>query len=304
MELYQLRTFVAVAEEKSITRAAQRLFTTPPSISAHIKALEDELGVALFVRSPRGMSITEKGELLRRKALATLAAAQDLVNHATELQGELIGTVRLGLNAPVNALRIPAVLERQRAETPGIDLKLVQSSSGEIMDRLLADELDLGFVFGDTIREGLAGQRLGRLRLVVAIPASWAAELEHGGWSDLARFPWIYSDKYCPFQVLTDRLLEREGLKARRVTATNDEGTKQALVAAGVGIAMLLEAEAREAAEHGDLVIWDGEPLSAALSIVCRDTRCEDPLLVPVRRAVLEAWRVLASVGGDEFAAA
>lgn len=304
MELYQLRTFVAVAEEKSITRAAQRLFTTPPSISAHIKALEDELGVALFVRSPRGMSITEKGELLRQKALATLAAAQDLVNHATELQGELIGTVRLGLNAPVNALRIPTVLARQRAETPGIDLKLVQSSSGEIMDRLLADELDLGFVFGDAIREGLVAQRLGTLRLVVAIPARWAAELENGAWSDLARFPWIYSDKYCPFQVLTDRLLEREGLQSRRVTATNDEGTKQALVAAGVGIAMLLEAEAREMTERGDLVIWDGEPLSTVLSIVCREARCEDPLLVPVRRAVLEAWRVLASVGGDEFAAA
>jgi len=304
MELYQLRTFVVVAEEESITRAAQRLFTTPPSISAHIKALEEELGVALFVRSPRGMAITEKGELLRRKALATLMAAQDLVNHATELKGELMGTVSLGLNAPVGALRIPAVLERLRADSPGIDLDLVQSSSGEIMERLLAGDLDLGFVFGDEIRAGLNAQRLGTLGLVVAIPARWAGELEQADWPELAGYPWVYSHKYCPFQVLTDRLLERHGLESRRVTATNDEGAKQGLVVAGVGIAMLLEAEAREAHERGELAIWNGEPLRAVLSIVCRDTRADDPLLGQVRQAVLGAWRALASVGDDAAAVA
>lgn len=303
MELYQLRTFVVVAEEKSITRAAQRLFTTPPSISAHIKALEEQLGVGLFTRTPKGMAITAKGELLRQKALATLAAAQDLVNHATELQDELIGTVSLGLNGPVNSLRIPGLLEHLGAHAPGVEVRLVQSNSGEIIDKLGSGELDLGFVFGEVGRDTLTAQRLGSLELVVAIPPRWAEELEQGDWPDLARFPWVYSDKYCPFQVITDRLLEQHGLKCARVTATNDEGAKQALVTAGLGIAMLLEAEAREATARGELAIWHGEPPSAELSLACLATRRDDPLLEAVRLGVLDAWRPLRSVG-DEAAQA
>lgn len=290
MELYQLRTFVVVAEEKSITRAAQKLFTTPPSISAHIKALEDELGVCLFDRTPKGMSITEKGALLHQRALATLEAAQTLLNNAAELKGELIGTVSLGLNAPVSALRVPATLERLQAQAPGIELALVQSNSGEVIRQLESKNLDLGFVFGDVPTGNLTARGLGSLPLVIAIPTRWAAEVEHGDWPDLARFPWIYSDKYCPFQVLTDRLLESRGLKCRRITATNDEGAKEALVKAGVGIAMLLEAEARGAAERGELAIWHGTPISTPLALVCRSDRAGEPLLRTVSNTVLETW--------------
>jgi DNA-binding transcriptional LysR family regulator len=85
MEFYQLRTFLVVAAEKSVTRAARRLYATPPSISSHIKALEDEWNVKLFRRTGTGMEITEKGRELLSKAEATLLAAQDLSNHATDL---------------------------------------------------------------------------------------------------------------------------------------------------------------------------------------------------------------------------
>ncbi len=67
MELYQLRTFVIVAEEENLTRAAKRLYMTPPSVSAHIKTLEEELNVQLFERTPKGMEITEQGKLLKAK---------------------------------------------------------------------------------------------------------------------------------------------------------------------------------------------------------------------------------------------
>jgi len=62
MELYQLKTFVTVAEEGHLTRAAERLFTSQPAISAHIKSLEEELGVTLFHRTPKGMQLTTEGE--------------------------------------------------------------------------------------------------------------------------------------------------------------------------------------------------------------------------------------------------
>ena len=68
MELHQLRTFVAVAEEGHLTRAAERMFVSQPAVSSHVKALEAELGVALFDRTPKGMRLTREGERLLGRA--------------------------------------------------------------------------------------------------------------------------------------------------------------------------------------------------------------------------------------------
>ena len=89
MEFYHLRSFVAVAQTGNLTQAAKRLYTTPPAISAHIKSLEDELSTPLFIRSSKGMALTDKGQLLLKKAQITLDSALDLVNLAANNQHEM-----------------------------------------------------------------------------------------------------------------------------------------------------------------------------------------------------------------------
>ncbi len=88
MEFYHLRSFVAVAQTGNLTQAAKRLYTTPPAISAHIKSLEAELATPLFIRSSKGMALTEKGQLLLTKAQVTLDSAVDLLNLAANNQHE------------------------------------------------------------------------------------------------------------------------------------------------------------------------------------------------------------------------
>ncbi|TXD86455.1 LysR family transcriptional regulator, partial [Mitsuaria sp. TWR114] len=78
MELYQLKSFLAVVAERNLTRAAEKVFTSVPAVSAQIKALEEELGVQLFERSSRGMTLTAAGEKLAEEARRTLDAAQRL----------------------------------------------------------------------------------------------------------------------------------------------------------------------------------------------------------------------------------
>src|SRR5258708_38881024 len=121
MELHHLRTFVVVEEEKNVTRAAKRLFMTPPAVSAHIKALEEELNVTLFVRTPQGMQITEKGLLLKGKAEQALRAAQDIVNHATQMQDYLMGRLAVGLNGAPGFLRVVSLVSQVSVNYPGID---------------------------------------------------------------------------------------------------------------------------------------------------------------------------------------
>ena len=77
MELYQLKTFVVVAEEGHLTRASERLHASQPTVSAHIKALEEELETKLFSRTPKGMRLTEAGERLKGKAGAVLQRTEE-----------------------------------------------------------------------------------------------------------------------------------------------------------------------------------------------------------------------------------
>ncbi|MCJ8268871.1 MAG: LysR family transcriptional regulator, partial [Psychrosphaera sp.] len=110
MEFYHLRSFVVVANTGNLTLAAKQLCTTPPAISAHIKSLEDELKTPLFVRSSKGMALTEKGELLLIKAQKTLDSMLDMVNLAAENQNEIIGNFTLGINQTTAQLKVAALL--------------------------------------------------------------------------------------------------------------------------------------------------------------------------------------------------
>ncbi len=285
MELHHLRTFVVVAEEQNVTRAAKRLYMTPPTVSSHIKALEDELNVQLFQRTSRGMVLTEKGQLLRDKAAQTLWAAQDLVNHATTLQGELMGPVRIGLNSSAEFLHIPALVQQLAQEAPGIDVRLTASTTGKILEALQANALDAGYVFGPVSAEFHA-VALGDVEVVVAAPAAWAAECEQADWATLASRPWICSDYYCPFQTLLDETMEARGLMYTRVVESDHDQTKAQLVAAGVGLALLTRAEANELAEGNSAEVVGPPALTTPLSFVTLADRAEEPLLRVVAATV------------------
>jgi DNA-binding transcriptional LysR family regulator len=296
MELYQLRTFLIVAEEQSITRAAKRLFTTPPSVSGHIKALEDEWNVALFRRTAKGMEITEKGEQLRVKAEAALLAAQDLANHATGLRGHLMGAVRLGLNASADALRVPSLLRRLQEQCPGVEIRLANGASGRVLADLRSGHLDAGFVFEPVLNNEVECCRLAQMPLAIAIPAAWAPQAKSGGWPAIAALPWIYTDLYCPFQVIAERLLQEHGGQPQTIIRADDDHTRLQLIEAGMGIALVERAAAEQLAAAGKAVIWKTDPVQCDLSFAHLPARKDDPLVRAVRLAVLETWGVAADL--------
>ena len=292
MELYQLRTFLVVAEEKGITRAAKRLFTTPPSISAHIKSLEDEWNVTLFRRTPRGMEITEKGETLRRKAEATLLAAQDLSNHATQLAEFLMGVLRIGLNSSATFLRIPRVVEYFQEHRPGVELSLSNSDTGAIIEALKDDSLDAGFIFGPLSDEAIVLHLLTNAELAIAVPKRWEHRMIADDWLQIAQLPWISSSDYCPFEAITDRLFGRRKIEYRSATRTNDDRTKIDLVRAGLGVALVEKSETESEAAEGSLFIWQTEPIRCDLYFAHLASRRDDPLIGTLKATVLEVWDI------------
>src|SRR5262245_56080760 len=177
MELYQLRSFAAVAEVGHLTRAAEKLHISQPALSAQIKALEDELGVALFERTSSGMSLTAGGQRLLAEAGKVLAAAQVLRNEARALQGEVVGKASVGTILEPGLSRVGELLSVMVERYPLLQLELHHEISGAALEKVRSGELDASFFYGDLAEGAVAGLALRPLVYRVAAPAVWRGRI-------------------------------------------------------------------------------------------------------------------------------
>jgi DNA-binding transcriptional LysR family regulator len=142
MELRHLRYFVAIAEERSFTRAAERLWVAQPGLSAQIRRLESELGVQLFERHTRGVDLTDAGELFLERARTTLAAADAARSTGHDLEQGLVGSVRLGIVTGVGWPGTSTLLGHFGRERPAVELTVVEAYGGTLLRDLRDGRLD------------------------------------------------------------------------------------------------------------------------------------------------------------------
>ncbi len=292
--LYQLRTFVAVAEEAHLTRAAERLFISQPAVSAHIKALEEELGVALFMRGPRGMSLTREGLALRPQAEAALKSVGELLLQAQSLRENLSGELKIALNTDPDLLRVRRLMDALRAAHPKLQVHLPQSSSNIIIEDVRAGRLDGGFAYvaedGPGLPPELACLHLATTSLHVVAPPGWAERLNACAWADLAQESWVWFTDACPCCALLERQLLPYVREVRKVAVTDYEGTLKALVASGAGLGLMQGDEARCWERAGEVCIWPHDELSIGICFITRSDRAEDPAIRAMGLALREVW--------------
>lgn len=137
-----------MAEELSFTRAALRLFAAQSTVSAAVRALEDELGVPLFDRSTRAVALSWAGSVFLPEAIAVIAAAERARAVVGEASQGLRGTVRVGTMASISALDLPGLLGAFRRRHPLVDVQLQVAGSGSagIAEQVASGRLDLGVV--------------------------------------------------------------------------------------------------------------------------------------------------------------
>jgi len=291
MELYQLKTFVAVAQEGNLTRAADRVFTSPPAVSAQVKALEDELGVRLFDRTPRGMVLTEEGRRLLDEAERTLASAGRLRSTAAQLRGAAQGVVRFGTVSDPIALRLGDALLRLAQRNPQVTLQLQQGLSSEMLHLLQRGELDCAYVMTDhEAVPGLVLQRLAPVDLVVALPPAFAAANPDPSLADLMTQPWIGTPTGCVLRTHIDALFASAGREYQEAASASTEGVVRSMVASGMGIGVVRLDQAEQAQRQGELAIWRHW---RALTWLCWASPPEarlTPATLAVRSAVQESW--------------
>lgn len=300
VELYQLKTFVAVADEGNLSRAAERLFLSQPAVSAHVKALEEELGVALFSRTPKGMELTPAGRRLKGQAERTLQSAEDLLHSARALSGRATGAFRLGHNTDPDFLRLDRVAVAVCRDHPGIDLEVLKSSSGDIREDLESGRLDAGYIYGLSPHPSVIGEVLVRSILVLTLPAQWGGELRHKPLAEVAARPWLWTPPTCPFHQAIAAFVEGHGVTPNRVLAVDDEDMLETLLKAGKGSCFLRLDRARELAARGLAVIWEGGSLELPVCLAYLARRATDPLVKAVRQSVRLAWELPGDSGPED----
>lgn len=293
MDLNQLKTFVTVAEQKHLTRAAEQLFTSQPAISAQLKALEEALNITLFERTPKGMQLTPGGERLLEYARKTLALTQDMMTEAKALRGKILGTLKIGLNSDLPFLRIPELLAELNRQHPELKLSLSNSMSWQIIEDVRKGHLDSGFFFGPHSGVGLHSLELAMIETAVVAPSAWADSIIDASIDELATLPWIYTTQRCPFYLLKQQLFHEHAQPPENKTVFVDtEENIRALIKAGAGISLLRDDDAARAEREGWGVRWNGTTPHFPLSVCVPSNRQQEPEIQAWLTALIDCWQV------------
>ena len=282
MELYQLQTFVTVAEEGHLTRASERLHASQPAVSAHIKALEEGLETRLFIRTPKGMSLTEAGERLLDKAAAVLQAARELKLEARNMGDELVGELSLGLNtdARIPAHRAAAQFAGRRA-SPHHTADSAEERAPRYREPSATVRWTAASSYGPPRYPEIHAVRMDTTQFYVAVPEIWKDKISEGP-EALSDLPWILDLSDNPLQMLIQPFLKANNIRPSARLEVDGDEVIRVLVAAGKGISFLRDNELKAANRIGKVHAVPFEELSIDLHFVCLKRRDQDPVMQAV----------------------
>ena len=290
MELYQLRSFAAVAEVKHLTRAAEKLHISQPALSAQIKALEDELEVALFERTSSGMTLTAAGERLLTEAEKVLAAAQALRSEARSLRGEVSGRASVGTLSDPAYIRLGAFLSATVEQYPLLQVELHHVISGAALEKVRDGQLDAAFYYGELSQAGVAGLALRPMTYRVAAPAAWREKVEHAEPDEIAALPWILTPTISSHNRLVEELFRSHGVTPTKVVEADQESVMSSLIVSGVGLSLMREDVALAKQAAGEVALWEKGRATTTLWFIYRQERAGDPVIRALLDVLRDTW--------------
>ncbi len=258
MEIRQLKAFLAIAEARTFTAAAQRIHYTQAALSMQIKQLEKEVGVPLFTRMPRRVVLTEAGERLMERARLIMREHDAALSELAELAGAKHGRLRVGsASGMVSADSLPVILKRLRRAHPHAEVSVASGTSEELVKRILAGETDAAFVSLPVQARNVETERLTSDQLVaIASPRHPLAGQRVVSAFALAGEKLILGERGGNTRRLIDEFFAEAGLKPTVAMELSRQQAIKNMVAADMGVGIVPLSVARDDVERGRLVRW------------------------------------------------
>lgn len=264
MQLKQLEIFVQVARQRSFSKAAEALYLTQPTVSAHVAALEDELGTQLVVRSTKELRLTAAGRVLGRYAAEILGLCQRAAQDVRTAASSISGTLSIAASTVPSQYLLPQVLPLLRQRYPEVFFQIRQGDSGQVTQWMAENGAELGLVGAPVQRVGLLCVPFFTERLVIATPNTPEYRALKGQMTPdvLKRAPFLVREPGSGTRKQSEQYLKSIGVEPRSLTlAAQLESTESILqgVKNGLGISILSSCAAREAAEEGKILVFAPE---------------------------------------------
>lgn len=235
-----LRTFLAVARHRNFTRAAEALYVTQPAVSRRVARLERQLGLPLLERLGKAIHLTEAGEALAREATGLLGEVERLAESVRARRSGERGRLRIGASTTPGLYLLPPVLVAYRAAHPEVEVRYEVENSLRIEEKLVRNDLDLGFVGARLAHPSLRLRPLVQDEIVLYASASHrlatrrsVAPRDLEGETCLVREPGSATRK------LVEAWARRARVRFERTTEIHCPEAAKVLVRAGVGVSYL-----------------------------------------------------------------
>ncbi|MFN3580544.1 MAG: LysR family transcriptional regulator [Pseudomonas sp.] len=276
MELRHLRYFMAVAQEQNFTRAAKKLFIAQPPLTRAIKQLEDEIGVELFVRKPRGLELTPGGKYFLEQARQILDKVTATVNDTRRIAQHRKTVFSIGFVPSVFYGQLPSMVRRLR-QNKNLEIVLHELKTREQVDALKAGKIDIGFGRIRIEDPDVEQELLFEEPMIAAIPAGSALADHCPSMTELAAWPMITfpSGPGPNFSDMTQGLFHSRGLRVNVIQQVNDLQTALALVASDMGFTLVPEQVRRLQREGVDYMPLADENIS--VPVIASRRRGENP---------------------------
>lgn len=304
MDTVGIRAFVMIARTGNITRAAERLHVSQPALSQQLKRLEERLDASLFVRSARGLELTEQGRRLLPAAEQTLAALEALDALAKGMRRAVQGTLRIGTIIDPEFLRLGALLGWLRQHHPGIALELRHGMSGTMTSSVAQGHLDVTYTLGSpTLNEfepTFQVLPLARFQYRVIAPPAWRDRVLGKSWTELLALPWLATPPESVHHRLLGRIFADCGRTPPVAAEVDLEPSMLALVRAGVGLALARDTLARTAAHSAEVVIADRVTVPAGLGFIAARGTIDQPTIQAAQSGIRAVWTLPGPEADDQ----
>ncbi|WP_426448305.1 LysR family transcriptional regulator [Paenibacillus sp. S-38] len=232
LELSDLKVFLTIMEEGNISNAAKRLGYVQSNVTARIRKLEDELGVLLFQRHPKGVTLTDKGVIFSEYAHTITNLSAEAVKMVQETSYPS-GPLAIGVVDTVTCLNFMNSLAEYQGLYPDVSLSIWTGNSPDLLTKVLNHQLDGAFVFGDVKSPHLIADEIQseEIKLITRQP--------NDEFPDLANTRWAVSPNGCPFRQILEGWLRSEGISLVNMIEISSLETIVSCVRSGLAATLL-----------------------------------------------------------------
>lgn len=276
MELRHLRYFVVVAEQKNLTRAAEKLFIAQPPLTRAIKQLEEEIGAELFIRKPRGLELTASGEYFLGHALQILDKLTATIEDTRRIALHRKTVFSIGFVPSVFYGQLPLMVRRLR-QNKNLEIVLQELKTRDQVEALKSGKIDIGFGRLRIEDPDVDQEILFDEPMIAAVPSSNPLTRHRPSLQELSEVPMITfpAGPGPNFADITQGLFHRRGLRVHVIQQVNDVQTALSLVASDMGFTLVPEQVRRLQREGVDYMPLEDDNITTP--VITSRRRGENP---------------------------